>query len=129
MSIPDTPDYTDAVVAAQILLASNPPATTTATVQLPGAVTALWIYNAQLNSEPAPVVTGTATGTLYPCYATLIASTGSGAPGPFIALVNPILDSEVTVTAPGTNVLDWYVIGDTSMRVTASLPLTVYPIV
>lgn len=126
MSFPDTPDYARGIVAAQILLASVDAAADTVTVDLPSTVTALWLYGAADNSTPVPSVVGVTSGTLYPVYATLIDSTGSGSVGPTIALVSPVLDNAVTVTRQSGLSAAWWVVGDTSMRVTASLPLTVY---
>ena len=124
MSFSDVPDYAAPGAPIQVLLATVPSGTLTADIALPLNVTALWIYGAQTLILNLPTVVGDKTGLAYPVNNF---TTGSAANtfGPSIALVNPVLDQSVTVTVidpPGT---DWYVIGDTSVRVVAALPLLV----
>lgn len=124
MSFTDSPDYSRGIVAAQVLLATVAAGTLTADVVLPPAVTALWIYGGQTLILNLPTVVGDSTGLAYPVN-NFTTGSAAGTYGPSIALVNPVLDGAVTVTVIDPPGADWYVIGDTSVRVVAALPLLV----
>lgn len=126
MSFPDTPDYTRGDVAAQRLLGTFPAATTSASVILPAGVTALWLWMAGTENAHAVEVVGNDSGLIYPAYEFMGGSTGNSSLLPLVAIVSPVIDFSVTITwldTPGTD--PWYVVGDTSVRVTVSLPLVV----
>lgn len=126
MSGVDSPDYARAIVATQVLLGTFPAATTTADITLPATVTALWLWNGDNSYPITATVTGKTTGLQYPVYPFDIGSTNEGQQVPLIVLVSPVLDEVVTVSWNANADSDpWYVVGDTSMRVTAALHLQV----
>ncbi len=121
----DSPDYSNAVIAARALLGSFTAADESASIALPSTVTALWVWYAALPAtEQFPTATGDQSTIVYPVYQYTASLNDTGYP-PFVFLVEPALDSSVTVAVGSPPFGNWFVTGDTSLRIAAALPFIV----
>jgi hypothetical protein len=118
---PDAPDYTNAVTATQRLLGAFGELDNPITIDLPPTVTALLIFLGPSPDPPTPTVVGANTDAEFPVYTLPGATTGGNSP--VVAIVSPIVDSQVIITW-ASDPPDWWVVGDTSFRVVLAMPIT-----
>lgn len=110
MSISDAPDGQNAVVNAQVLLASVPAATLTAIVTLPANTTTLAVFVANILAAGInPICDGVTTGVGYPGVLRPVGPGGAGG-GVWFFTVSPANDAQVEILWGVTPGVTWSIV-------------------